>query len=47
VKYQFHTVFQVIVGSLLGTIIGYLVYFMASQKNKGIMKEKEEDDGPV
>jgi membrane-associated phospholipid phosphatase len=47
VEYKFHTVLQVILGSLIGTIIGSLVYFMASQKRKGILKEKQEDDGPL
>ena len=47
IQYKFHTLGQVLVGGILGMAFAYLVYYLASQKQKGVVKEKEDDDGPI
>jgi membrane-associated phospholipid phosphatase len=47
IQYKFHTLNQVIVGGIIGTVFAYLVYYLASQKRKGELKEKEEENGPI
>jgi membrane-associated phospholipid phosphatase len=46
VKFEFHSILQVIVGSVLGSIVAYIFYQLAREKIKGHVKEKEDDDGP-
>ena len=42
-----HTYIQVIVGSLIGTIFSYLIFYMARQKIMGNLILKKDDNGPI
>jgi len=44
VRYRNHTVMQVIVGSLVGGLVAYLVYNYASKKLVGKLKMKPDDN---
>lgn len=43
VAYDFHTIFQVIVGSLLGLMIGGFIYYIYLKNIAGIVKPKKDD----
>jgi len=47
VIYNYHTLLQVIVGSIIGTIIGYCFYILARGKITGRITEKPDDYGPI
>jgi membrane-associated phospholipid phosphatase len=47
VHYNFHTILQVIVGGLCGGIFSYYMYYLATQKIKGKIREKPDDFGPL
>ena len=47
VKYEFHSILQVIVGAIIGSGFGFLVYKLAREKIKGKIREKPDDDGPI
>jgi len=47
VVYNYHTLLQVIVGSIIGALFGYFVYYLARQKIKGSITEKLDDFGPI
>lgn len=47
VQYEFHTVLQVIIGSALGGIFGFIMYSFAMYKIKGKLKHKLDDYGPI
>lgn len=47
VKFDYHSVSQVIVGSIVGTAFGYFVYDLAREKIKNRIREKPDDDGPI
>jgi membrane-associated phospholipid phosphatase len=47
VKYDYHSVSQVIVGSIVGLAFGYFIYQLAREKIKGRIREKPDDFGPV
>jgi membrane-associated phospholipid phosphatase len=47
VKFEFHSISQVIVGSVLGSVIAYIFYQQAREKIKGRVREREDDDGPI
>jgi membrane-associated phospholipid phosphatase len=47
VYYKFHTVNQIIVGGLIGILFSYLIYDIASKKQKGSLKMREEENGPL
>ena len=47
VVYDFHTILQVIAGSLVGGSFGYFVYYLAREKIKGHITEKLDDYGPI
>jgi membrane-associated phospholipid phosphatase len=42
-----HTLFQTIVGAFIGSIVGYLMFFLSGQKLTGIITEKLDDFGPI
>ena len=44
---EFHSIKQVMVGSIVGSIMGYLVYKLSKSKIKGIIREKADDNGPT
>jgi len=47
VKYNYHSISQVIVGSILGSVFAYIVYQQAQEKMKGRIREREDDNGPI
>jgi membrane-associated phospholipid phosphatase len=47
VVYDYHTLFQVFVGILVGMAFSYCMYYLAQQKMKGIIREKPDDFGPI
>ena len=47
VKFDYHSVSQVIVGSIVGIIFGYYIYQLAREKIKGTITEKPDDFGPI
>jgi len=47
VKFDYHSLSQVIVGSIVGVAFGYYVYQLAREKIKGTIREKPDDNGPV
>lgn len=47
VKFNYHTILQVIIGSIIGSFFAYLVFYLAKNKLKGSMKSKTEDNGPI
>jgi len=47
VLYNHHTVLQVCVGATIGSITGYLFYYIANEKVKGQIREKQDDFGPI
>jgi membrane-associated phospholipid phosphatase len=44
VKYDFHYISQVIVGSIIGSVFGYFMYNFAREKIKGKIKGKPDDN---
>ena len=42
-----HTISQVIVGSIIGSIVAYYAYHMAQEKLKGRIRERKDDYGPI
>ena len=44
VKYNYHTLFQVIVGSIVGFLFGYLFYYFSQENLKGLIREKKDDN---
>lgn len=46
VVYDYHTILQVTVGSIIGGGFGYFTYYLANQKIKGRISEKYDDYGP-
>jgi membrane-associated phospholipid phosphatase len=47
VKYKNHTVLQVIVGSIVGSMMGWLVYYFSQVSIKGKMSLKQDDNAPI
>ena len=47
VKYQFHSISQVIAGAIVGSSFAYVVYQLAREKIKNKIREKPDDDGPI
>jgi len=47
VKYNYHTIFQVIVGAIVGIIFAYIMFYFSQQNIKSILKEKEDDNAPI
>jgi len=44
---NYHSLSQIIVGSIIGSSFGYFVYQLAREKIKGLIKEKPDDFGPI
>ena len=42
-----HTLFQAIIGAFIGSLVGYLMFFLSGQKLTGIITEKLDDYGPI
>jgi membrane-associated phospholipid phosphatase len=47
VKFDYHSISQIIVGGIVGTAFGYFVYQLAREKIKNKIREKPDDNGPV
>ena len=47
IKIQYHSISQIVVGAIVGSGFGYLVYQLAREKIKGRIREKPDDDGPI
>jgi membrane-associated phospholipid phosphatase len=47
VQYEYHSISQVIVGSIVGTVFGYYIYKLTREKIKGKISEKPDDNAPV
>ena len=47
VKFEYHTIQQVIVGSMVGSLLGYVIYNMAREKIQNIITEKPDDAAPI
>jgi membrane-associated phospholipid phosphatase len=47
VIFNFHTILQVIVGVIIGSLFAYFVYYLAREKIKGHITEKKDDNGPI
>lgn len=47
VKFDYHSISQIIVGGIVGSAFGYFVYQLAREKIKNKIREKPDDDGPV
>jgi membrane-associated phospholipid phosphatase len=45
--YNNHTISQLLVGLLFGSIIGVITYYYANKRVKGYINEKEDDNGPL
>jgi membrane-associated phospholipid phosphatase len=45
--YNNHTIFQLLVGLVIGTAVGLSVYFYGKTKIKGKIEEKPDDNGPI
>jgi len=47
VKYDLHSISQVVVGSIIGSAFAYLTYQLAREKIKGKIRERSDDNGPI
>jgi len=47
IVYDYHTLFQVIIGAIVGSLFGYYFYYLAQQKLQGKIDEKPDDYGPI
>jgi membrane-associated phospholipid phosphatase len=47
VKFEFHSISQVIVGSTVGSLFAYFFHQLAREKIKGKIRERNDDYGPI
>ena len=47
VKFDYHSISQIVVGGIVGSAFGYFVYQLAIEKIKNRIREKPDDDGPI
>jgi membrane-associated phospholipid phosphatase len=47
VALEYHSISQIIVGSIVGTVFAYFIYNLAREKIKGRIREKPDDDAPI
>ena len=47
VKYNYHTVLQVVIGTMVGALIAYLMFYMKKMNIIGLLKEKHDDNAPL
>jgi membrane-associated phospholipid phosphatase len=45
--YNNHTILQLIIGIIVGTIFGYLIYILANKYIVGNIRMKKDDNGPL
>ena len=46
VYFEYHTVFQVFVGAIVGSIFAYFIYYLSQKKIMGKLLPRKEDNGP-
>lgn len=46
-KYNKHTLLQIIIGGIVGLFIAYITYIYVKRLIPGILKEKPDDNGPI
>jgi membrane-associated phospholipid phosphatase len=46
-SYNNHTILQLIIGIIIGTTFGYLIYILANKNIIGNIKMKKDDNGPL
>lgn len=44
---QYHSITQIIVGAIVGSLFGYFIYQLAREKIKGKIREKSDDNAPI
>jgi len=44
VKYNYHTMLQVFFGSIIGCLLGYIMYYISQKNIKGFIKVKPDDN---
>ena len=42
-----HTILQCIIGAIVGSIFGFIMFYLSGQKMKGMITEKLDDFGPI
>lgn len=47
VKFDYHSISQVVVGSIIGSSFAYIVNYLAREKIKGKIRERQDDYGPI
>jgi len=47
VKFDYHSINQVIIGATIGSLFGYFVYQLARENIKNKIREKLDDNGPI
>jgi membrane-associated phospholipid phosphatase len=47
VETGYHSMSQVVIGSIVGSIFAYIVYQLAREKIKGKIRERTDDFGPI
>ena len=47
IEYKFHTPLQVIIGGIVGSLFAYVIFYLAKQNIKGIIKIKSDDNAPI
>lgn len=47
IKYDYHTLFQTIVGAIVGSSFAYYVFYLAQEKIKGKITAKRDDFAPI
>lgn len=41
---NYHTLFQILVGGIIGSLFGYVVFILSQSKIKGIIRERKDDN---
>jgi len=44
---NYHTLFQIIIGDIVGALFAWVVFHLSQQKLKGRIREKRDDYGPI
>ena len=44
---NYHTIFQIIVGGIVGAMFGYYMYYLSQEHIKGVIEERKDDYGPI
>lgn len=47
VHFEYHSVSQIVVGAIVGSLFAYFVYHLATDKIRGKIREKPDDNAPV